>query len=80
MYILHGAFYHELLLVPSRILLKGLDAPSLCSGCPFVTEGEPRSGGRFWSVGAVNNPVLQILSLFFFFLFNCISHKSVNSF
>lgn len=38
-YILHVAFYQELLLVPSKILLKGSDVASLCSGSPFVAEG-----------------------------------------
>lgn len=43
-----------LLLVPSKILPKGLDVASLRSGCS-VNEGKLRSGCGVWSVGAVSN-------------------------
>lgn len=63
-YILHGHSIMGLFLVPSKILLKGLDVASLCSGCP-VTEGKPRSGCGVWSVGAAIL-ICRFLFLIFF--------------
>lgn len=68
MYILHGALYQVLLLVPFKILLQVLDVNSLHSGCPSLTEGKPRAEVESGQLGLWAILFCRLVSNFFVFL------------